>query len=146
MWDSSGHLDRACKVDDPVTGLAVSPDGKLLAVTVGRFGQHPHGAAALLDINTGEVLRQIQNSPWPVETASFSADSRRLLTGGQDNTARIWDVSSGKELGTFVHEHPVMTVAIAPDGQHVATGSTDADSAARVWDGTTGRELVRAAP
>jgi WD40 repeat protein len=33
--------------------------------------------------------------------ASFSADGRRVLTNSEDNTARLWDAGTGKELAVF---------------------------------------------
>ena len=30
---------------------------------------------------------------------AFSADSRRLISGAGDSTARVWNVASGEEIG-----------------------------------------------
>jgi WD40 repeat protein len=143
IWSSAGQLEATQSLADPVTDLAVSSDGKSLAVAIGRLGQKTHGAAVLLNRDTGEVLRQIEDSSSPVQAAAFSSDSRWLVTGGQDNMARLWDVKTGKEHAKFVHEHPVMAVALTVDARYVATGSTD--HVTRIWETATGRELVRLA-
>jgi len=142
MWNSAGQLDTTQILGDPVTDLAVSSDGKSLAATMGRFGEKPHGATVLLNRDTGEVLRQIEDSSSPVQAAAFSADSRWLLTGGQDSMARLWDVKTGKEHAKFVHEHPVMAVALSADARYAATGTID-DNVTRIWETATGREVVR---
>jgi len=141
IWNAAGQLEATQGLADPVTGLAVSSDGKSLAATMGRFGQKPHGATVLLNRDTAAVLRQIEDSSSPVQAAAFSSDSRWLITGGQDNMARLWDVKTGKEHAKFVHEHPVNSVALIADARYAATGS--ADNVTRIWETATGREVVR---
>ena len=73
-------------------------------------------------------------------SVAFSPDSQRLATASKDNTARVWDVASGRELIRLTHEDPVQSVAFSPDGQRLATASKNT---ARVWDAASGRELTR---
>ena len=74
-------------------------------------------------------------------TAVVSApDGRRLVTGGTDRTARVWDADSGRELFRMEGHHSRITsVAFAPDGRWLVTGSTD--GTARIWDAADGRQL-----
>jgi WD40 repeat protein/TPR repeat protein len=76
--------------------------------------------------------------------ASFSPDGRRIVTALNDNTARVWDATSGRELLRLTGhtDHPWSAV-FSPDGKRIATGSSD--NTARVWDAVTGRELLRIA-
>jgi len=86
----------------------------------------------------------------PVNSVVFSPDEKFLLTGGSDHTARLWDARTGEELLAFRGHEPVVnstggtigvtSVAFAPDGQRVLTGS--GDSTARLWDAQTGKELL----
>ena len=72
-----------------------------------------------------------------------------MLTGSDDQTARLWDVESGKELRRFEGDHASVTsVAFSPDGRKVLTGSQDKSGSnhgttARLWDEETGKELQR---
>ena len=74
-------------------------------------------------------------------SAAFSGDGKRLVTASRDNTARIWDVESGKEIVVLKgHTGPVTTASFSDDGKRVVTGSYD--GTARIWD-VTWATLVR---
>jgi tetratricopeptide (TPR) repeat protein len=56
-----------------------------------------------------------------------------VLTGSEDNTARLWEAETGHAVGQPLrHELPVTAVAFSPDGTRVLTGSWD--NTARLWD------------
>jgi WD40 repeat protein len=76
-----------------------------------------------------------------VSNAAFSPDGDRLVTSSDDNTTRIWDAYSGKELISLEIDSLVNFVAFSPDGNHVATASRD--KTARIWDAYSGIELAR---
>jgi WD40 repeat protein len=69
----------------------------------------------------------------------WAADSRRLITSGEDGTARVWEVDDAgtREVVTLsTAESAGIYAAIAPDGSRVITGD-NVISAVRVWDVTT---------
>lgn len=67
-----------------------------------------------------------------VFAASFTPDGGRVVTGGADDTARVWDASTGKELRRLLgHTGPVTSLATSGDGRTLATGGQDA--AVRIW-------------
>lgn len=73
----------------------------------------------------------------PVEEMTFSPDGRLLATvGGQDRTVRLWEVSTGRELRSFMgHADYFVTIAFSPDGRLLASGN---GFTVRVWDIATG--------
>ena len=66
-------------------------------------------------------------------SAAFSPDGSRIVTASSDNTARIWDAASGKEIAVLRgHEASVDSAAFSPDGSRIVTASED--NTARIWD------------
>ncbi len=75
-----------------------------------------------------------------VTGVAFSPDGRRILTGSQDKTAKVWDAATGQELFALKgHINGVSSVAFSPDGRRILTGSWD--KTAKVWDADKGQEL-----
>jgi len=72
---------------------------------------------------------------------AFSPDGKRLALGGYDNTTRVLDVDSGKELTRMEHGYCVDSIIFSPDGRRLAT--TSENNIAWLWDSETGRGLVR---
>jgi hypothetical protein len=76
----------------------------------------------------------------PVESAAFSPDGTRVVTGFRDHTARLWDAASVKEVAVLRgHDGPLESAAFSPDGKRVVTTS---DQTARVWDASTGGQIA----
>ena len=76
-----------------------------------------------------------------MNSAAFSPDGSRIVTAAFDNTARLWDASTGAALATLSgHTDRVVTAAFSPDGSRIVTAS--ADKTARLWDGKSGAALA----
>jgi WD40 repeat protein len=67
-----------------------------------------------------------------IMAVAFSPDSKHILTGSGDGTARLWDIE-GNLIKIFIgHSGYVNSVAFSPDGHSILTGSSD--RSARLWD------------
>ena len=75
-----------------------------------------------------------------VTDARFSPDGSRIVTGSQDQTAKVWDARTGRPLLELKgHTNAVDCVCFSPDGTRIVTGSLD--KTAKVWDAGTGMPL-----
>ena len=87
--------------DRPVRGVVFSRDGRHLASASGDGEVKLWDATRLRrDGRDGRPLRTLSSarSPGVCLNVAFSPDGRRLATGGEGNTVKIWDVETGKEL------------------------------------------------
>jgi WD40 repeat protein len=60
-----------------------------------------------------------------ITSLCFSTDGKYVLTGSEDNTAKLWNLD-GEEIITYEgHAKEVNSVAFSRDGQFIVTGSSD---------------------
>ncbi|HEU4479750.1 MAG TPA: WD40 repeat domain-containing protein, partial [Pyrinomonadaceae bacterium] len=129
------------------TRLVFSPDGRLLAT-----GTFRSNTIKLWETATNRKLRDLSSSGQTTlgvsPTFAFSRDSRLLAASGADNSVRVWDVMSGREVyllsaspstgfqGSMMASLGVSFIGFASDNRLVTISD-----AIRVWDLSTGREL-----
>lgn len=87
-----------------------------------------------------QLLRSLKGHTKDVTSLSLSGDGRLALSGSEDQTAKLWDTSSGQCLQTFVgHSRPIGSVSLSADGQLALSGSSD--QTVRLWETSSGRCL-----
>jgi WD40 repeat protein len=73
-----------------------------------------------------------------VTCTAFSPDGNYVLTGSLDNTVKLWNAQSGKEIRAFNrHTERLRSVTFSPDGKSILTAS--GDQTAVVFDVLTGK-------
>ena len=64
--------------------------------------------------------------------AAFSPDGKMVLSSSYDNTMRLWDVESAKELHRFESDtEGVWGISFSPDGKWAISGNSD--KTVRLW-------------
>ena len=76
-----------------------------------------------------------------VSSVAFSHDGKRVVSGSDDGTVRLWDAETGEAIGEPFQSHdgPVSSVAFSHDSKRVVSGSSD--GTVRVWDAETGEAI-----
>ncbi|MCZ8050177.1 MAG: WD40 repeat domain-containing serine/threonine-protein kinase, partial [Microcystis sp. LE19-41.2A] len=70
----------------------------------------------------------------------YSPDGGYLASGSIDQTIKIWEVATGKQLRTLTgHSFWVWSVVYSPDGRYLASGSND--KTIKIWEVATGKQL-----
>lgn len=75
-----------------------------------------------------------------ISSLAFGPGDRWFVTGGWDNTVKIWETASGRLLRTLSgHSKVVQAVAVSPDGRLIASAGWD--DVIKVWNVQTGESI-----
>jgi choice-of-anchor C domain-containing protein len=128
--------------------FAVSPDGKVLAGGLARSGAARQQlqlweAAPGKPLNQLKLIRQFALQEPGVCWVTFTMDGKRLLSGSDDGTFCLWEVTAGKEVSRFkgapLSPQRHLPIALAPDGCALAQALPD--HTIQLWDVVAGKKL-----
>ncbi len=112
----------------PITDIAFSPDGKLLAAG------YNSGMIKLWDVQTETVSRTLTGHASAVGKVVFSPDGSLLAAASKDMTVKVWDTRTLTILNTLTdHRGEIKGIAFSPDGTLLITGSPH-DKDVKVWN------------
>jgi serine/threonine protein kinase/WD40 repeat protein len=104
----------------PIHAVAVSPDGKTLAVGgVRAGGLLSFSRVHLLDAETGDLVRSLQSHKTTIETVEFSPDGQWVAAGSRYEEIQLCRVD-GSELRRIPAESRNRDLAFSPDTKYVA--------------------------
>jgi WD40 repeat protein len=145
IWDfKTGAKLREFKHGAGVNSVAVSSDGQYLLTG------SDDKVVRIWSVEKDRQERALESHAATVGCVVFSPDGRRALSasfsplGDTDNTIRIWDAQSGKELDKLEvggeGAHAMTAAAFSPDGRRALTGHANGE--VRLWDLDAKRKLA----
>jgi WD40 repeat protein len=87
----------------------------------------------------------LQGHKGSVLSVAYSPDGKRIVSGSQDNTVKVWDANKGQEILSFKgHTSAVDSVVWSPDGKRIVTANRHPfrETTVKVWDDVTGQQLL----
>lgn len=138
LWDTGKGRSLARLSAGGSRGVALSPDGRLVAAAVTDAGPG-RTPVRLWDVSNPSAPRELTvpaNQPAKVASLAFSPDGRMLALGLGNGRVRLWEIpatGAPRTLRTLTgHKGAVDSVAFAPSGKLLA--SAGLDGTVRLWD------------
>lgn len=127
----------------PVFTVEFSPDGETIAtggfdqrVLLWKPEEQPWTNLELLAQGKqiqSPVFTPLDGHTSGVRSLEFSEDGRRLLTGSDDNTLKLWNVETKRTIETLKgHDGWIACCTLSPDGQWALSASHDQQ--VRLWN------------
>jgi len=94
---------------------AFSPAGDAVVISQGR-------ALVLRDAASGEEKHRFWGHEQQIGGVEFLPDGRHFVSGCRDQTLRLWNVETGREVAhVTTTDHSTTRIAVSPDGRTVAS-------------------------
>ncbi|KAJ8984723.1 hypothetical protein NQ317_004987 [Molorchus minor] len=106
-------------LDEPISFFRSHHESSMLAVALEDF------TVNIVDIDTRRVVRKFVGHTAQLTDASFSPDSRWLVTSAMDCSIRTWDIPSGLLIDQFATEAACISVNMSPTAEALATVHVD---------------------
>jgi WD40 repeat protein len=135
LWDvARGKAKgRIVIAKQSVYSLAFTPEGKLLAVGVGKKDE---GSVRLWDVSASKSAGTLRGHPRPVQALATSPDGRHLASGCAGGVVKVWDLAGKREIGSRSVSRvaePVLSLTYTPDGKALVIGGGKRRGWVRLW-------------
>jgi uncharacterized cupin superfamily protein len=144
VWDgTTGEARFTREVEEGISCLAATPDGRAVAVGVSDLGKGTHNKVVFFDAATGDRLFALPIQKKAVMALAFSPDGR-YLAAGFNGLVQVWDVRSRELVRTIAgFERVTVRLVFSADGRRLAGGTQDGQ--VWVWSARTGNPVQQIA-
>jgi len=111
-------------------------DSKKVFLSLGRIFVHQYRVPK---ITKSCLIMTLSGHLYNVNSCSFSPDGKRIISGSGDETIKVWDAETGREIISICHNSPVYTCALSPDNKSIVSGSK---YNLQIWEANTGKESI----
>lgn len=123
------------EIRETYSHLLFSPTDPAVLITLGASG-----VVRLWNVIEGDELFALTLPENRITMAVFSTDGSQVVTGGLDNTVRVWDVGSGALLEVY-SDQPWSLLELRTTSDSRILGFSDASRQPVVWDTRTGQVI-----
>ena len=138
LWNQTRLTpEEPLKSELPLRAMALSPDGRLIAVAGDK------GKIWLFNATTWTLVNEFEDSNIPLRSLAFSNDSRLLAVGTVKNKVGVRTVEKGSPVFRFspmFSGNPVRGLAFSPDDKILIASSGDIFS---LFNPRTGQRLTK---
>ena len=166
LWDTSTGKIKTVFKGHPIPlwlqSIAFSPDGKTLASLSTMHLDRP--TIYLWDVGTGQYMTTLgthgkslgKSNAYHPSGIAFSPNGKTLVSGSLDGMIRFWNVHAASSHSLFdrfwsrlfgygrgaikKHQDYVLSVSFSPDGETLATGSSD--KTVRLWNAHSRKQIA----
>ncbi len=144
IWDARTRQEKHSLPAHPAAVWSVFFDPKSrFLVTAGS------GRPRVWDVNTGNLIVELDDRVAGAYFAAFSPDGRHVLAACLDRRIRVWEIPSGRVVKEWTSQtQGVSYVSHTPDGLRFAVAVADMSTAGfsvprvEIWDAEQGRALL----
>ncbi|CAG9861245.1 unnamed protein product [Phyllotreta striolata] len=94
-------------------------ESSMLAIALDDF------SVDIMDIDMKRIVRKFSGHTAQLTDATFSPDSRWLVTSSMDCSIRTWDIPSGQLIDEFATDAACVSLDFSPTGESLATAHVD---------------------
>ncbi|MGH1362675.1 MAG: PQQ-binding-like beta-propeller repeat protein [Calditrichia bacterium] len=133
IWDiEENMIQSTLSSNSNVTDLVFLPNGENLLVGTEK------GELQKWSVNSGEKATSAISHAAKIR--SIASNNGRIAVTSEDKTISLWTYDLQQVARLSGHHRDVLSVAVSPDGETVATGAFD--KSIRIWDAASGTEKI----
>jgi WD40 repeat protein len=131
LWQAGSEAKQNVPLPDgrPIAAVAVSADGKTLALGIGKD--------VMLLASSGTVTKTLTGQQGSINSLAFSDDGRSIASVAEDGRIEIWDVANERIVRTLAGGTEITALRFSPNGQALATAAED--YSITLWNLQTGQ-------